>query len=254
MEEARAANAHAIRDSEQPSLPLDGPEIEAARRLFASEDSVTDNTRDSDITEIIQSCLKDVPVKTLKQYNHARAIKILSQLNAVSEYVKLRTIYKSNKACKQPCLKASVAIARRMGRGVYFARQIRYNELYLLKHHHLPPRKEYTRHGQYSLLDNEAVLHDVRIYLAAQSLGTVTPRTLCHHVNNVILPAFEIGATISESTARRWLKFRLGYECKEAKKGIYIDGHERPDVIKERKAFIEQITRYERYVRDFQRR
>jgi hypothetical protein len=42
-----------------------------------------------------------------------------------------------------------------------------------------------------------------------------------------------IQATISESTAWQWLKFRLGYECKEAKKGIYIDGHEHPDMIKE---------------------
>ncbi len=253
--EAHATDAPAIRDSEEPSLPSDEPEIEDARRLFASEDSEIDSdvTGDPDIMNIIQSCLKDV--KTLKQHNHVRAIKMLSLLIAVSEYIKLRTLYKSIKACKQPCLKASIAIARRMGRGIYFARQIRYNELYLLKHRHLPPRKDYTRHGQYSLLDNEAVLHDVRVYLAAQSLGTVTPWALRQHVNQVILPAFEIRATISEPTARRWLKFRLGYECKEAKKGIYIDGHERPDVIKEREAFIDQINSYERCVAyDFQPR
>jgi len=59
------------------------------------------------------------------------------------------------------------------------------------------------------------------------------------------LPALGIQATISEPTAQRWLKFRLGYECKEAKKGIYIDGHEHPDVVKEREAFIDQINRYE---------
>jgi len=223
---------------------LDEPAIEATRALFTPEDS-TDNVS-IDITEVIQSCLKDV--KLLKQHNNVRAIKMLSQLIAVSEYVKLRTLYKSSKTCKQPCLKASIAIARRMGKGVYYARQIRYNEMYLRKHHHLPPRKEYTRHGQYSLLDNEAVLHDVRVYLAAQSLGTVTPRMLCHHVNQIILPALGIEATITESTAQRWLKYRLGYECKEARKGIYIDGHERPDVIKEREVFIDQIDRYERYV------
>jgi hypothetical protein len=53
---------------------------------------------------------------------------------------------------------------------------------------------------------------------------------------------------ISELTARRWLKLRLRYECKEAKKGIYIDGHECPDVIKEREVFISEIGRYQRYV------
>ena len=89
-----------------------------------------------------------------------------------------------------------------MGRGIYFACQIRHNELYLLKHHHLSPRKEYIWHGQYTLLDNEAILNDVHVYLASQTLGSVTPRMLCHHINQVILPAFSIQATISELTAR----------------------------------------------------
>ena len=244
-EGARAAgSADAIRGSEEPSLPLDDPAIEATRTLFTPEDSEVDVS--IGLTEIIQTCLKDV--KLLKRHGNARAIKMLSQLTAVAEYVKLRALYRSSKACKQPCLKASIAIARRMGRGVYCARQIRHNELYLLKHHHLPPRKEYTRHGQYSLLDNEAVLNDVRVYLAAQSLGSVTPKDLCQHVNGTLLPALGIEATISESTAQRWLKLRLGYECKEARKGVYIDGHERPDVIKEREAFSDQIGKYERYV------
>ena len=92
------------------------------------------------------------------------------------------------------------------------------------------------------------VLHDTCIYLAAQSLGIVTLQMLCQHVNQTILPALEIQATISKSTARRWLKLRLGYECKEVKKGIYIDGHEHPDVIKKREAYIDVINQYEPYV------
>jgi len=227
-----------------PSLPPDKPKIEAARILLASEDSGINGPKD--IFKVIESCLKES--KPLSQHNPKRAIKVIQHLTAVSEYVKLRATYKSNKVCKQPCLKASLVIAHRMGKGVYFARQVRHNELYLLKHNHLPPRKEYVRHGQYSLLDNEAILHDVRVYLAAQSLGSVCPQMLCLHVNDVILPALEIEAKISKTTAKRWLKLRLGYECKEAKKGIYIDGHERPDVIKEREAFIAQINIYEPYV------
>jgi ribulose 1,5-bisphosphate synthetase/thiazole synthase len=92
------------------------------------------------------------------------------------------------------------------------------------------------------LLDNEAVIHDVRVYLAAQGLGTISPKTLCQHVNNMILPALGHDGTITESTAQRWLKYKLGYECKEAKKGVYMDGHEHLDVIEERREFIEQIT------------
>jgi hypothetical protein len=79
------------------------------------------------------------------------------------------------------------------------------------------------------------------MYLVTQDLGSVNPRMLCQHINDVILPALDIKATISESTAQRWLRFKLGYECKESKKGIYIDGHEHPDVIKERSEFVEEI-------------
>jgi len=136
-----------------------------------------------------------------------------------------------------------------MGKGPYFARQIRHNELYLLQHRQLPPPKSYTRHGHHSLLDNESLLHNIRTYLASQALGTVTPLNFCRHVNTVILPALGINATISESTALRWLKFKLGYQSKEAKKGVYVDGHERPDVIKEREGFLEKIfDKFEQYV------
>jgi hypothetical protein len=78
-------------------------------------------------------------------------------------------------------------------------------------------------------------------YLAAQSLGTVTPQVFSQHVNGVILPTLGIDRTISESTAQQWLKFKLGYECKETKQGMYIDGHECLDVIKERDGFIGEI-------------
>jgi hypothetical protein len=134
-----------------------------------------------------------------------------------------------------------------MGKGPYFARQIRYTEIYIKQYHQLPPPKTFTQHGHHTLLDNESVLHNVRTYLASQALGSVSPRTFCQHVNEVVLPALGIEGAISERTAQRWLKFKLGYESKEAKKGIYVDGHERPDVISERIDFIDQISnRYER--------
>lgn len=136
-----------------------------------------------------------------------------------------------------------------MGRGPYFACQIRHNELYLLRHHQLPPPKDFTQHGHQSLLDNETVLHDVCTYLTSQALGTVTPLVFCQHVNNVILPAIGIKATICKSTAQQWLRFKLGYQCRESKKGVYMDGHERPDVIKEREEFIKKIFKdFEPYV------
>jgi hypothetical protein len=229
--EAEAADPALIEESEREFLPLQGPEIARTRALFTPEGEAS-----NDIMKTIQSCINDA-----KKCKTRRAVKMITQLVAVSEYTKLRARYKKRKGCKRPNLNASLAIARRMGKGAYFARQIRHNTLYLKRHQRLPPPKAYTFHGYRTLLDNESILHDVRMYLAAQSLGTVSPRALCLHVNNTILPALGIDGKIVESTAQRWLKFRLGYECKEAQKGMYVDGHERPDVIKERTEFIDKL-------------
>ena len=140
----------------------------------------------------------------------------------------------------------SIVIANLMGKGSYFAHQIQHNTLYLIQHQHLPPPSLYAQNGYRTLLNNESILHDVCAYLAAQSLGTVSPRALCHHVNDIILLALGIDGKIIESTAQCWLRFRLGYECKEAKKGMYVDGYEHLDVLKERNEFIDKLlNRYE---------
>ena len=217
-------------------------EINAAHEWLDIDDD--DSPQSSkDILEIIKTCLKAV-----KKLKTGRTIKMMTQLVAITEYVKLRARYQTQAKCSKPCLSASIAIARRMGKGGYFARQIRQNERYLLQHQRLPPSKAGAYHGQYTLLDNENVLHAVRRYLAAQDLGTITPHQLCRNVNDVILPALEMtghNSYISKCTAINWLK-KLGYICKDVKKGVYHDGHERPDVVEARQKFLAQMKDYER--------
>jgi hypothetical protein len=50
---------------------------------------------------------------------------------------------------------------------------------------------------------------------------------------------------ISERTSINWLK-KLGYLCKDVQKGMYIDGHERPDVIEAHEKFLRKMEHYER--------
>lgn len=52
---------------------------------------------------------------------------------------------------------------------------------------------------------------------------------------------------VSESTAHCWL-LKLGYQNKEVKKGLYIDGHECPDVVEARKCYIKRIEEFHLYV------
>ena len=96
------------------------PEIEAARELFMNDEtegSELEGNSSADIEEIVTACLKDI-----KKLKTPRAIKMIMQLTAVAEYVKLRHRYVSNANCRRPCLNASLAVARRMGKGAYFAR------------------------------------------------------------------------------------------------------------------------------------
>jgi hypothetical protein len=219
--------------------------ITDVRELLAEAED--EDNKNLDIFGIVNAQLTEI--KKLKDISAPRCIKMTMHLTAVIQYVRLREQYCCHGRCKAPSLKASLAIARQMGKpnGAYFACQIRKNEAYLLCHKRLPPSKQGAKHGQYTLLDNEAILHKVCTYLAAQNLGAITPRELCQHVNQVILPALEFSGTngsISERMAINWLK-KLGYKCKEVSKGIYHDGHERPDVIATRKKFLDDILKFE---------
>ena len=74
----------------------------------------------------------------------------------------------------------------------------------------------------------------------------LTTVTFCKWVNECFLPnsTLEPGFPhkISLETARLWLH-HLGFEVLTVRKGIFIDGHERPDVIDARKLFLRKMTK-----------
>jgi hypothetical protein len=117
-------------------------------------------------------------------------------------------------------------------------------------HGWLPPSKKDGLHGHLTLLDNKNVILSVCKYLAAQALGSITMKAFCQQINEVIIPALGFTgneATISERTARNWLR-KLGYLCVEVQKGLHHDGHERPNIVEAQKKFLDQMASYERWV------
>jgi hypothetical protein len=113
--EVETTNADLIRDLEWSALPKQEPAVQVAQELFgAEEDNHTMN-----IMKIIQSCLKDI-----NKIKSKHAMKMLSQIISVSEYIKLHARYRQHNSCMQPCLNASMAIACWMGKGPYYACQI----------------------------------------------------------------------------------------------------------------------------------
>ena len=74
----------------------------------------------------------------------------------------------------------------------------------------------------------------------------ITTLDLCMWINKSLLPnsTMESGypRKVSVETARKWLH-ELGFEILTAKKGIFIDDHERDDVIACRNEFICKIIK-----------
>ena len=107
-----------------------------------------------------------------------------------------------------------------------------------------------------TLLLDETVKATARDWLASQPTGDVTPRRFQDALNNQILPALniELKKPLCERTARRWL-IKLGWRMTRIRKGVYLDGHEREDVVKYRnEEFLPRMKQYEarmtRYVLD----
>ena len=142
---------------------------------------------------------------------------------------------------------ASMQIARQCmdGVGIYFARQIRFVARHYQLFEQLPPQKR----GQYlnrSLLNDEQVQTAARTYLTSLSTGEVTPKRFSHMLNERILPSlgYQLKSNLSERTARQWL-VRLGWRNKLLRKGVYMDGHERQDVVEYRnKTFLPMMASY----------
>ena len=74
----------------------------------------------------------------------------------------------------------------------------------------------------------------------------MTTLDLCKWINKSLLPNSILEPCyprkVSVETARKWLH-ELGFEVLTAKKGIFIDGHERDDVIACRNEFIRKMIK-----------
>jgi len=98
------------------------------------------------------------------------------------------------------------------------------------------------------LLKDESVRAATRSWLTEQKVGSITPRNFQGALNTIILPSLGIALKkpLCERTARRWL-VKLGWMRTVLRKGVYMDGHEREDVVKYcNSIFLPRMQEYER--------
>ncbi|EAU92024.2 hypothetical protein CC1G_06011 [Coprinopsis cinerea okayama7 len=124
------------------------------------------------------------------------------------------------------------------GSGVSFARRVRA----LARHYQIWEQLPVEKRGGYrngrSVLKDESVQQAARGWLTAQKLGTVNPSRFRDGLNSEILPSLGISLKkpLCTRTATRWL-WKLGWVKTKIGKGVYVDGHEREDVVHYRKHY-----------------
>ncbi|KAJ3980172.1 hypothetical protein F5890DRAFT_1557948 [Lentinula detonsa] len=131
--------------------------------------------------------------------------------------------------------------------GVHFARRVRQ----LIRHYQvfeqLPTENQGGMCTSRTLLSDENVRNAARAWLVAQKVGNVNPKQFQSALNETILPSLGIqhASPLCVRTACHWLVV-LGWRLTVLRKGIYMDGHERVDVVKYwEEVFLPTMAKYE---------
>ncbi|KAJ7089009.1 hypothetical protein C8R44DRAFT_598557, partial [Mycena epipterygia] len=118
------------------------------------------------------------------------------------------------------------------------ARSIREMAAHLLLHGTLPENQQGKGAHHESLLLNPVIRESLQEWVKGGL--EMRPAKMRRYLNNFLLPELKIDKTISESTAVRWLK-KMGFSLCRVQKGVYVDGHERKDVVESREKLIEHV-------------
>ncbi|CAB4432860.1 unnamed protein product [Rhizophagus irregularis] len=131
-------------------------------------------------------------------------------------------------------LESARIVAQLLNRGEWFSKCVRtWAKSYAL-YDNIPQ----IGHGKYpgkSLLDDEDVWLKISSYLRKVK-HNVTIQSFCDYVSSEILPSLGIET-----------KTTIRYQ-----KGMYVNGHERPDVVEYRKQFLERISMYQNLMPTFE--
>ena len=111
-----------------------------------------------------------------------------------------------------------------------------------------------TRQGQYRRKGvswkNEELSKMAKKYVqnnsSVKGKPNMTTYDFCRWVNTTLLPNLTLEPgfprKVSVTTCRRWL-LAMGFEVITPRKGIFIDGHERPDVVEARSASLRRMVK-----------
>jgi hypothetical protein len=145
-----------------------------------------------------------------------------------------------------PWKKASLIVAKSQRRGMNRARRIREWAVAYLRWRDLPLHQMDRKRG--TILDDEDIAEEIKAQMRKK--GNLKASDVVEIVASPEMQAIfaQKGlrkASISVKTALRWLD-KLGWTYGTLKNGMYLDGHEREDVVEYRRSFVERWMENER--------
>ena len=130
----------------------------------------------------------------------------------------------------------------------YCARKIRKWAEFYMQNQTLPDHSQGKHIKTKSLIFDEDIASKCRQFLKKEINDAITGQSFAHWINNNLHIEADLPrpVQISSKTAVRWLH-SLGMNYVKYSKGLYIDGHERPDVVSYRDAFLERMSEHEKF-------
>lgn len=104
-----------------------------------------------------------------------------------------------------------------------------------------------------SLIKNKDFSDSCQAWLHQQKPESRSPGALKTYIEGTVFPQMSGQIkknTISERTCRTYMHL-WGFRYDENKKGVYYDGHERPDVVAYRKEWLKRMFTYKKSMKDF---
>ncbi|PKY46319.1 hypothetical protein RhiirA4_320161 [Rhizophagus irregularis] len=226
---------HSLRSSPFPSS---SPFPEITQNPLFSVDNLHKR-----LEEINQQCLITKSVKKNKElftYDHLRRLSIRRFIQLLLD--------------GQGKMDASNNIAQAVwNKGTYMATCIRKWGSHFIQTGELLVYRQGKHTKLRSLINDEDFKNECQVWLRQQTPESRSPTNLKKYIEETVFPKLTghiKKETISEKTCRNYMHF-WGYKYDEKKKGVYYDGHERPDVVEYRKEWLKRMFEYKKSMKDF---
>ena len=145
-------------------------------------------------------------------------------------------------------VRASLAISQIIfGAGPYRASVIRMWAKCFRNTNQLPISRQGKHQKRRSLIEDEDVRKACVAYLRSLEPNQRTAQTFCTWFSDIYyvkLTGVHRSTRLAESTARDWFE-NLGWKVHACGKGIYVDGHEREDVVTYRSEFVKEMAQFQ---------